>query len=189
MPRHGRLDPLSPLHVRRPGARSSGTGQVRPIAAKPEVQEVTDRILEIIGLEPAEVKRWFTTNVLTRALAHLIGEDSQGRGRRIRCDDAGRLHTVSFPTAFDDIENDTGRSTLLGAPSTFIPANPFEFLEFWVSGADVTVTIRRLDGSTVTTTTIPVGYYSTPFVGDRITYEGTSGVTASVINTNVFRTR
>jgi len=128
------------------------------VTPEERVQKIKADLGEDLDFEPERVRNFFTSNILTRTLAHLVGWTGK-RGKMLRCTQAGELKTA--PTSIGIEHNNTKSGN---APDEYGAAIEFDQV---ASRLDIFIFDnpamfkRSLDGTTFEDEIeVPVGFYS-----------------------------
>ena len=134
------------------------------ITPEERVQKVKAHLDEDLDFEPEHVRNFFTSNIFTRALAHLVGWTGRG-AKMLRCTQAGELKTAPTSTGIEYHDTKAG-----DAPNEYAAIIAFDVI---VSRLDVFIfdnpayLKRYLTAeSDLDDIEVPVGFYSV----DAVTY-------------------
>ena len=128
------------------------------ITPEERVQKIKAQLGEDLAFEPERVRNFFTSNIFTRTLAHLVGWTGK-RAKLLRCTQAGELKTAPTSTGIEHNDVKSG-----DAPDDYAAAIEFDQV---ASRLDVLIFDspamfkRSLDGSVFEDEIeVPVGFYS-----------------------------
>lgn len=140
-----------------------------------ELEEVIQRLDEDFLTElrqfPSQVKRWFTSNVIQRALAYLAAFTEEGKARTLKCTADGKLKVVAAGAGFTDYTVKKGT-----AADDYTADNTFEFSsgysrwDILIEDNDAIASFKKENAVWGDDITLKVGYHSVDFsaVGIKI---------------------
>ena len=125
------------------------------------VQNVQEFIQEDLKFDPPQSRRFFTTNIFQRTLAHIVGWTPWG-SRMLRCTSAGELKTAPTTTGIEDyaVIRST-QSTTWSADKEF--GVVVSRVDIFISVADAEIELIKADKTWGALLQIPVGFYSIDF--------------------------
>jgi len=128
------------------------------ITPEERVQKIKAQLGEDLAFEPEHVRNFFTTNIFTRTLAHLVGWTGK-RAKMLRCTQAGELKTAPTSTGIEHNDTKSG-----DAPNAYGAAIEFDQvasrLDIFIFDNPATFK-RSLDGATFEDEIeVPAGFYS-----------------------------
>lgn len=82
----------------------------KDIIVEAENLEITDNRLRLdVTSKPSFLRRFFTSNIFTRSLAHLVGRGSKD-SKLIRCTEAGELKVAVVGSGYEDNDTKVGNA-------------------------------------------------------------------------------
>jgi hypothetical protein len=135
----------------------------RKSAKVEKIDQILDEdFLGDIKQYPSQVRRWFSSNILQRAIVYLFGWTEDNKPIRIRVTNDGKLKTIAYSRVYEDYETFEGSAdAITGATITF--TDYVSKIEFWISGADAKVQFLKFDKTWGSLVSIPQGYWSVEF--------------------------
>ena len=140
---------------------------------KAEIEEWTQRIdakmLEDLIMYPSQIPAFYTTNIIQRALAHLVAYTEDDDPIRVRATEEGLLKVSAYPAVYEDYDVFEGT-----AMDDYDPTTTYEFdksynrFDIFLEGGDVFISFKKANDVWGKDIPLPEGYHSIDFSGKGI---------------------